>query len=79
MIPNPITEEIRAIRHGLAAELGNDVFRIGLDLRRRQAESGRRIVKLPPRSPEPNTTNKPLQPSGGSGVSTMDTSTPAAG
>jgi hypothetical protein len=34
---------------------------------------------LAPRSPDRIATNKPLQPSGGSGVSPMDTSSPAAG
>lgn len=79
MTPNPITEEIRSIRHQLAAEQGNDVSRIGAELRRRQAISGRRVVRLAPRTPEQRATNKPLQPSGGSGVSELDTSSPAAG
>jgi hypothetical protein len=47
-----ITEEIRDIRHRLAAQFGNDVSRIGEDLRRRQAMGGRRIVKLPKRTPQ---------------------------
>ncbi len=51
MVPNPITEEIRAIRHRLANEFDNDVYRIGAELRRRQAASGRRVVRLPKRSP----------------------------
>jgi hypothetical protein len=46
-----ITEEIREIRHQLAARFDNDVDRIGADLRRREAESGRRIVRLPRRQP----------------------------
>ena len=33
MVRNAITEEIRDIRHGLAAECGNDVYRIGAELR----------------------------------------------
>ena len=37
MVPNPITEEIREIRHRLAAQFDNDVFRIGAETRRRQA------------------------------------------
>jgi hypothetical protein len=79
MIPNPITDEIRAIRHQLAAEQGNDVFRIGNEMRRNQTESGRRIVKLPARSPEINTTNQTLKTSRGPGVSNLDTSSPAVG
>ncbi len=51
MVPNPITEEIREIRHRLAAEFENDVYRIGAELRRRQAVSGRRVVRLPKRNP----------------------------
>ena len=51
MVPNPITEEIREIRHRLAAQFDNDVFRIGAETRRRQATSGRRVVRLPSRTP----------------------------
>ena len=49
MVHNPITEEIREIRHRLAAEFDNDVYRIGAETRRRQAESGRRVIRLPRR------------------------------
>ena len=35
MTHNPITQEIREIRHQLAAQQGNDVHRIGEELRRR--------------------------------------------
>lgn len=79
MTPNPITQEIREIRHQLAAEQGNDVFRIGEELRRRQATSGRKIVRLPKRLPEIIATNKTIHPSGGSTVPGMDTTAPAAG
>ena len=51
MVPNPITEEIREIRHRLAAQFDNDVFRIGADTRRCQATSGRRVIRLPGRTP----------------------------
>ena len=51
MAPNPITEEIREIRHRLAAQFDNDVFRIGAETRRRQATSGRRVIRLPSRTP----------------------------
>ncbi len=79
MIPNAITDEIRAIRHQLAAEQGNDVFKIGNEMRRNQIESGRCIVKLPARSPEAIATNQPLQTSRVPGVSNLDTSSPAVG
>ena len=51
MVQNPITEEIREIRHRLAAQFDNDVSRIGAETRRRQAASGRRVIRLPSRSP----------------------------
>lgn len=51
MVRDSITEEIREIRHQLAAQFDNDVDRIGEDLRRREADSARRVVRLPARSP----------------------------
>jgi hypothetical protein len=51
MFRDAITEEIREIRHQLAARFDNDVDRIGDDLRRREADAGRRIVRLPRRPP----------------------------
>lgn len=51
MVHNSITEEVREIRHRLAAQFDNDVHRIGAELRRRQASSGRHVVKLPRRPP----------------------------
>ena len=41
---NPITEEIREIRHRLAAQFGNDLDRIFSDLQRKERESGRVVV-----------------------------------
>ena len=65
MVRNFITEEIRETRHRLAAEFDNDVFRIGADLRRRQATTGRRVVQLPKRPPRTNEMPiKTVQPSG---------------
>jgi hypothetical protein len=77
MVPNPITNEIRGIRHRLATQFDNDVYRIGADLRRREAVSGRRVVRLPRRQPI-KTTNHAMQRSGGGGVSDNGGSTPAA-
>ncbi len=62
MIPNP-TDEIRAIKHKLAAACDNDIHRIAEDARRRQRASGRQSVVVPQPTGE-NTTNKGLQPSG---------------
>ncbi len=39
-MPNPITYQIRAIRHELAAQFDNDLDRIVADLQRQQRESG---------------------------------------
>lgn len=52
MIRDEITEEIRSIRRELAKELDNDISRIGEDLRRRQHESGRKVLELPRKAPE---------------------------
>ncbi len=69
MVHNPITEEIRETRHRLAVLYDNDVTRIGNETRRRQAVSGRRIVRLPRRVPENHIpTNNPLQRSGEIGL-----------
>ncbi len=51
MIPDP-NDEIRAIRHKLAAKFDNDVARIGADLRRLERESKMDFVTLPKRDPE---------------------------
>lgn len=56
MSRDEITEEIREIRHLLAARLENDVDRIGDDLRRRESASGRRIAGLPKHHPRPTVT-----------------------
>jgi hypothetical protein len=48
---DPIIQEVRAIREQLAAQFGFDVRAIGEDARRRQRESGRKVVSLPPKRP----------------------------
>jgi len=50
MIPDP-TEEIKAVRHRLGAEMDFDLARIIADVQRRQEESGRTYVRLPKREP----------------------------
>ena len=75
MYRDAITEEIREIRHQLAARFDNDVDRIGDDLRRREPESGRRAVQLPRRPPHATAaTTESLHPSGGSGGSPVEES-----
>lgn len=65
MIRNPIIEDIREIRHRLAAQFDNDVYRIGAEIRRGQAASGRRVVRRPRRQPvASNTTNQSMHPTG---------------
>jgi hypothetical protein len=61
MVHNPITEEIREIRHRLAARLNNDVYRIGAELRLNQSASGHRVVRLPKREPVLLATNKSVK------------------
>ena len=65
MIDNPIIEEIREIRHRLAAQFDNDVYRIGAEIRRGQSDSGHRVVRRPPREPlARNTTNQSMHATG---------------
>ncbi len=61
MIPDPTTE-IKQIRHQLGADDDFDLDQIFDHLRRRQAESGRKYVRLPSRKP---TDNNMLHQSGG--------------
>ena len=61
MIKKPIVEEIREIRHRLAAQFDNDVYQIGAEIRRGQAASRRRVVRRPRRKPVvSNTTNQSM-------------------
>jgi len=67
MTPDP-TEEIREIKRQLSAQFDNDLHRIAEETRRRQQASGRQVVTLPPRLPEPaNAANQPLKRNGQSG------------
>lgn len=72
-----ITDDIRKIRHDLAAPFGDDLDLILADIRRREAIDGRTYVSLPPRrmpqksntpgdAPEPSV---PAEPNPGSGTS----------
>lgn len=47
-IPDP-TAEIKAIRHRLGAAFDYDLDRIFADIQRRQSESGRTYITMPPR------------------------------
>lgn len=62
--PDP-TEEIRQIKRQLAAQYDNDLHRIAEETRRRQRESGRKVVTRPPRVPATrNATNQSMHPTG---------------
>jgi hypothetical protein len=49
MIADSITEEIRDIRHNLAAQFGNDLDLILADIRHREDSDGRTYLSFPPR------------------------------
>jgi len=49
MEPDPIIEEIHAIREALSKASGDDIRKIAEAAKVRQAQSGRKTVRLPPR------------------------------
>jgi hypothetical protein len=49
--PNPIVDEVRAIRDSIAKEYDYDIAKIAEAVRERQAKSGRTYVRLAPRTP----------------------------
>ena len=51
MTPDP-TEEIKAIRHRLGAEMGFDLHRIVEQAQKEERESGRTYIRLPQREPQ---------------------------
>lgn len=75
---DPIVDEIRSTRERLAMLEGGDIHSIAIAARKRQELAGTKVVTRPARRPEPSR-NDPLQPSGGSSVTPIDTSSPAAG
>ena len=79
-MPNPITDQIRAIRHELVAQFDNDLDRIVADLRRQQRESGRDYIELPRREPRTGaSTNQTLARSGRSSGTRRDQTDRSAG
>ena len=48
---DPIVDEIRAARDAIARESDYDLEKLAQALRKREAASGRRLVKLPSRRP----------------------------
>ena len=51
MIEDPIVEEVRRIRDEYARKFNYDLDAICEDLKKKQAESGRKLVSFPPRRP----------------------------
>ena len=58
MSTGSITEEMRAFRHKLAEQFGNDPSRILADVRQREASDGRTYVTLPRRLPRAQMTSQ---------------------
>ncbi len=73
MMTNPITQQIRDVRHRLAAKFDNDLDLIVDDLQHQQRQSGRHYVDR-----SKDATNHAMQRSGGGGVSGNGDSSPAA-
>ncbi len=53
MWKDEIVEEVREARRKHTAEHGNDLRRAYEDLKKREEQSGRRVVNLAPRPPRP--------------------------
>jgi hypothetical protein len=51
--PNPIVDEVRAVRDAIAKECDYDIVKIAEAVRVREVKSGRTFVRLPPRKPVP--------------------------
>ena len=49
--PNPIVDEVRAVRDVIAKAYDYDIARIAEAVRSREVKSGRTFVRLPPRKP----------------------------
>ena len=56
MRDDPIVDETRRLRESYASEHKHDIDAIFQDILKRQAESTRELVSLPPRKPVPTTT-----------------------
>jgi len=51
MLPDRIVEEIHAIRETLSKASDDDIRQIAEAAKARQVQSGRKVVRLPPRKP----------------------------
>ena len=46
---DPVVDEVRAARDAIAKEFDYDIEKLAEALKAREAKSGRRVVRLPPR------------------------------
>lgn len=69
MKPNPINDEIRAVRRDLAARQGNDVGRIFAELVQGSGTGDRKWVSFPPRRQEGEAVAPQMLPITGEGNS----------
>ena len=53
---DPIVDETRKLRESYASEHNHDIDAIFQDILKRQAESTRKVILLPPRKPTPTNT-----------------------
>jgi hypothetical protein len=51
MWKDPIVEEVRRLRDQYASQFNHDLERIFIDIQKRQAQIGKQLVSLPPRTP----------------------------
>jgi hypothetical protein len=52
MVPDPIVEQIKRIREEYAARFNYDLEAIARDVRSRQEDDNRQVVRRPPRRPQ---------------------------
>jgi hypothetical protein len=51
MWKDPIVEEVRMLREQYASQFNHDIERIFIDIQKRQAQIGKKLVSFPPRVP----------------------------
>ncbi len=59
MWQDPIVAETRALREAYAAEFGHDPNAIFDDILKRQAQSGEKLFRFPPRKPRAEADSRP--------------------
>jgi hypothetical protein len=52
-LPDPLLDEIRAVKESVSAEFGHDVVKLCQQLRRDQASAGKRVVRRRPPADAP--------------------------